>query len=968
MKLKETLHGFLVKKRQTVAELGAALWELEHVKTGAKLVWLDREEENKTFGIAFRTLPWDDTGVFHILEHSVLCGSDHYPVKEPFVELMKSSMNTFLNAITFPDKTVYPISSRNDKDFLNLMRVYMDAVLHPLIHSRPEIFDQEGWHYELDEAGAPTYKGVVFNEMKGAFASPDTLLQSEMNRLLFPDTCYRYVSGGDPAHIPELTYEQFLDSYHRFYHPSNAYIFLDGRMDIETVLSILDGEYLSAYTREERRTEVPLQAPVSPAPVCTFYEVSPNEPEEGRARLVWGYVLGDYSCREEQMAVWALADALCGSNQAPLKRRVLSQGLAQDVRVSMMEGIRQPYAMLEVRNMDESRRADVETAVQEELRRLAGGGLDHGHLAAALANLEFQMRERDYGGMPQGLGFGMNILNSWLYGGDPAANLESGGLFASLRRKLEEGWFEGLLERVFLDNPHSCQVLLLPSPTLGEEKREQEATRLRQARSGWSGAETAALRQRQKKLDDWQASEDTPEALAAIPKLSLADIPAQPEDIPTEEDRLAGLPLLRHHISTGGISYVNLYFDISDFSQEKLSDAAFLCRLLGDLDTDAHSSIELQKLQRMTLGNLSLSVEGYGGVNAPEICRTCLCVCFSALDEKLDAAAALAAEIITKTRFDDQRVIRELLRQSITGMEQRIINSGSNFAITRISAGYSAQGVVQECTGGFTCYQRIKELEANFDGCASQLAEDLAGLCAAIFDRSRLAISITGADPGAAAALESALLPHLAGAGKGEISCAVRPWGKRREGIVIPADISFAALGGNLLAYGGQYSGALRVLGRITSLAYLWNVIRVQGGAYGTGLAVGDSGNACFYSYRDPSAARSLGCYRGAADFVHQLCAAGPDLTGFIIGAVAESDPLMLPHRRGRAADGLYLKGVSYADRCRIQQEMLSVTPDMMRAMAEPLRALSDAGSVCVIGSRRQIEACGGEIETVYTL
>ena len=968
MRLHETWSGFQVTELRRLDELNAEMVRMRHVRTGLELVWLNRAEENKTFGIAFRTLPWDDTGVFHILEHSVLCGSRRYPVKEPFVELMKSSMSTFLNAMTFPDKTFYPVSSRNEKDFLNLIRVYLDAVLHPLNYSRPEIFEQEGWHYELTgEQGEPVYQGVVFNEMKGALASPDSLMQSEMNRLLFPDTCYRYVSGGDPAHIPELTYEQFLDSHRRFYHPSNARIFLDGNMDVETVLSVLD-EFLGGYTRTECRTEIPLQAPVKPAPVRTFYESSPSEPAEGRARLAWGYVLGDYSCREEQMAARVLADALCGSNQAPLTRRMLSQSLAQDVRISVMDGIRQPYVMLEVRNLDESRRGEVEAAVRDELRRLAGGGLDHEHLAAVLANLEFQLRERDYGGMPQGIGLGMDVLDSWLYGGDPAANLEISGLFRSLNRKLEEGWFEGLLERLFLDNPHSCQVLLVPSATLGEEKREQESARLRLAWESWSDAERANLQERQRKLNAWQASGDLPETLATLPKLSLTDISARPEEFPTVEEELAGRPLLRHQISTGGISYVNLYFDISDFSREQLSGASFLCRLLGDLDTAEHSSMALQKLCRRTLGNLFLSVKAYGGVNAPEHCRTYLCVSFSALEEKLEDAAALVAGILTGTHFDDHRMIRELLRQSIAQMEQSIVNAGSNFAVTRVSAGCSAQGVVREVTGGFAYYQWLKALESEFDSRAALFADELAACCPTIFARGRMTVSVTGTGADADAILARVLLPRLSDAGSGEIPCAVRPWGRRREGIVIPADVSFAALGGNLLAHGGRYCGAARVLGRITGLAYLWNTIRVQGGAYGTGLAVGDSGNAVFYSYRDPNAARSLGCYRQAADFVEQLCATDPDLSGFIIGAVAESDPLLLPSRRGEAADELYLKGVHYEDRCRVRQEMLSAAPDTLGALAEPLRALSAVGGICVIGSRRQIEDCGAEIDTVYAL
>ena len=464
MKIHDVIHGFAIRAVHELSEIRGKLWEMEHVKSGAKLVWLDRKDENKTFSITFRTLPSDDTGVFHILEHSLLCGSQHYPVKEPFVELMKSSMHTFLNAMTFPDKTVYPVSSRNDKDFMNLLRVYMDAVLHPAIYSHPEIFFQEGWHYELDKDGSIVYKGVVLNEMKGVFASPNAIVQKEISRLLFPDTSYRYVSGGDPIHIPELTYEQFIEHHRRFYRPDNAYIILDGSVDLELVLNVLDTEYLSAYDRENTQLSIPMQRPIKSVPKKAYYELPPDEPVVGRARLIWGNVLGDFRNREAQMALRALADTLCGSNQSPLKRALLSAKLAQDVRISLMDGIQQPVAILEVRNMDESCMAAVENTVQSELKRLCHEGLDHEQLAAVLANYEFQMRERDYGSMPQGLGFSMDILDSWLYGGNPAANLETGKLFTSLNRKLEEGWFERLLGQIFMDNPHNCQVLLLPVP------------------------------------------------------------------------------------------------------------------------------------------------------------------------------------------------------------------------------------------------------------------------------------------------------------------------------------------------------------------------------------------------------------------------------------------------------------------------------------------------------------------------
>ena len=456
MEKNSILSDFIVLNRQRINELEADLWQMEHQKSGARLVWLERAEENKTFAIAFQTQPWDDTGVFHILEHSVLCGSERYPVKEPFVELMKSSLNTFLNAMTFPDRTIYPVSSRNSQDFMNLLRVYMDAVLHPLLHSKPEIFGQEGWHYELDEGGALSITGVVFNEMKGAFSSPDTLLEREVTRHLFPDTCFRYVAGGDPEHIPELTYEAFAAAHSRLYHPSNAYIFLDGSVDIAQVLSILDEEYLSAYDRCPAPEAIPPQKPVEAGTSTIYYELSPQESTEGRARLADGYVACTFRDRETLTALQALSDVLCGDNQAPLKRRLLESGLARDVRLKICGGVQQPWFTLEARDIAENKADEVSAALREELKRLSREGLDHRRILAVLDNLEFEARQRDYGQTPQGIMLYAQVLESWLYGGGPAANLSVGTLFDGLREKCGAGYFEALLKRLILENPHDC--------------------------------------------------------------------------------------------------------------------------------------------------------------------------------------------------------------------------------------------------------------------------------------------------------------------------------------------------------------------------------------------------------------------------------------------------------------------------------------------------------------------------------
>ncbi len=957
-------HGFILKSTRELEELGGKFHELEHQKTGARLVWLERAEENKTFAIAFQTQPWDDTGVFHILEHSVLCGSERYPVKEPFVELMKSSLNTFLNAITFPDKTIYPVSSRNQQDFINLMRVYLDAVFHPLLHTKPEIFAQEGWHYELAEDGAASYKGVVFNEMKGAFSSPDTLLESEMNRRLFPDTCYRFVSGGDPAHIPELTYEQFSAAHKRLYHPSNAYLFLDGAVDIGQVLSILDGEFLSAYDRAPAPPDIPAQPPVDGGRAQAVYELSPQEGLEGRARLAAGFAACTFRDRAEQAALSVLSAILCGDNQAPLKRRLLESGLARDVQMSLRDGVRQPWVLLEARDIAADGAERISAALRDELERLALEGLDHAQIFAALDNLEFQMRQRDYGSMPQGLVLGFQVMESWLYGGDPAANLCVGTLFDDLRHSCGQGYFEALLRRVLLENSHTAQVLLLPSHTAGQERQAAETARLRAAQAAWSEADAAALRARQTEIEAWQNAPDTPEQLASIPMLRLDQIPAEPEALPLQEETFAGLPTLRHPLPTGGITYLNLYFSADDLTPEELSQAAFLCQLLGDLDTRTRDSSQLRRVRRSLFGSLQFGVEAYGALGAPDRCRTFLCASGSMLDGKAEPAAQLLAEILTETLLDAPEKIRALLCQRRTALSEQLVMSGHAAAMGRVAACCTAEGAAQERAGGITYYRWLKELEEQFEARFPSLREGLAGLAARLFCRSRLTLGVTVSGCETPRAIADVLAAHLPqGSFRLPAAPAVRPRGGRREGIVIPADVAFAAMGGALPQ---APSGGAKVLGRAASLAYLWNAVRVQGGAYGAGMVMRDSGMAGFYSYRDPSPHRTLDCYQGTADFLAGM--GEMDLTGLILGAVAESDPLLTPRMKGRTDDARHWRGITHADLCRVRRETLSAAPEELVGLAQAVRTMTDRAAVCVLGSRRQLEACAGQLDAVEEL
>lgn len=745
MTLHDTVHGFIVEREVPLPELDAVMYQMKHEKTGLELVWISREEENKVFGIGFETLPWNDTGVFHILEHSVLCGSKNYPVKEPFVELLKNSMNTFLNAMTFPDKTFYPVASRNDKDFVNLMRVYLDAVFYPAVYTKPEIFYQEGWHYELDSEGKPSYKGVVFNEMKGAFADADELMDMTINRALFPDTPYRYVSGGDPTKIPDLTYEEFIESHKRFYSPSNAYVYLDGAMDIDAILGIINDEYLSSFEQTKRMDPPALQSAVDAGEQQIEYEIGADENEDGKIRLSWGRVIGTYAEREKLTAMQILSDVLTGNNQAPLTKAVLEDGLAETMRLYTIDGVANPWVKIEARNVKKENCKQVEKRIFDTLNALANGGLDHEKLEASMANLEFQMRERDYGSYPQGLILGMQVFDSWLYGGAPEANLQIGDLFVHLREKMKQGYFEHLIREELLENPHRCKVALIPSKTAGEARRAKEAKRIEDESAMWSDKAREEIIAKQERLEAWQNSEDTPEQLAALPHLELSDLSRTPQEQPIEELVIDGQKVLVHRVNSSGIAYITLYFDENHYTEAELPALGLLCRLFGNLETTQSSVEELNNRVRLLCGSMTFFISTFNIKDDSSCCTVKLCASFSTLESNIDQAVSLAAEILTQTRFDtanSEKAVLDLLRQIKMGCFEQTVMGGHAAALGRVSAQMSVSSVVSECTGGVTFYQWLKTQEENWNW--NSLLEKLTALYAKAVSKEQLTISLTG--------------------------------------------------------------------------------------------------------------------------------------------------------------------------------------------------------------------------------
>ncbi len=960
----DLIHGFRVVYGQKLDEIGATLWRMTYEKNGADLIWLEREDDNKTFAIAFKTIPSDDTGVFHILEHSVLCGSDKYPTKEPFVELIKSSMATFLNALTFSDKTMYPISSRNPQDYLNLIDVYMDAVLHPLSITDPHAFRQEGWHYELDNPDSELIcNGVVYNEMKGAYASNDTVMEFALNRQLFPDTCYGWESGGHPDHITELTYENYLANHHKYYHPSNARMILDGAIDLDAVLAKLDS-FLCAYDKLDIDASIPYQQPVHPAERTDYYEIGPEEDEANKAILARGWVFGDYAEKEKSLAFSVLSDVLASSNESPLPKALLDRGLAEDVYFRSDFGIQQLYANLIIRNADPAKKDEIWTVVKDELEALATGGLDRQRLHNTLSRIEFATREMEFDGMPRGLVFAIMSLESWLYGGDPAQNLCYNDVFASLRRKIDEGWFEQFLRETLLDNNHCGDVCLLPSKTLGEEKRDAEKARLATIKAELSTERIDSVIREFKTLRERQEAEDTPEQLATLPRLSLRDIPVQGKRFAQNVLYLDGIPLLHQPLETNGITYLNLYFNVEDFPIETLPKVAFLASLLGESATEHYTALELQSELQGKLGHFAASLITTAKRGQTDDVTPRLAVKIALLDSSKSDAVRLLDEVLNRSDFSDTAFVYNILRQYLIVFEQGVAMRGNYYASLRAASASSTKGAVDEATGGISMLRWFRQLDSSFEQDGAVFCESLNALLGQLFIRSRLTFSLTGH-------YDEAWLKEIAafigdGVMGDKVSYAKAP--KRREGFLIPAEIGFAAKSSNLIALNTQPNGSDKVAAQLLTFDYLWNDIRVKGGAYGTSLRANANGDISLTTYRDPSPSRSLDSFDKAGAALRDFCAADGDIEKYIISTVAAGEPLLTPRAEGERAVGMYFAGITNDDLQREREEILGTTAVQLEAFSHALDQVCADSGVCVVGGKMTLDVCGDKLESVEAL
>ena len=954
MQIGSSIHNFRITNVRSLPEMSCSLWELEHEKTGTLLVWLDRADENKTFAITFKTIPEDSTGVFHILEHSVLCGSDKYPVKEPFVELLKSSVNTFLNAMTYPDKTVYPISSRNNKDFLNLLDVYMDAVLHPAIYHKPEIFRQEGWRYELREGQDPVYQGVVFNEMKGAYASADAVLEHAMNRLMFPDNCYSAESGGHPEHIPDLTYEQFIANHRKFYHPSNSRIILSGSVDLDSTLAHIDS-YLKDYDRHVADFQIPMQAAVPYREEQTIYEIGAEESAFNRTIVSCGCMLGRFDEQEKLYAATVLKDYLAGDNDAPLKHAVLSAGLGQDVKVQLHDGIQQNWISWEVWNTDEKKVDEIKAVVNRVLTDLAENGLDKGRLEACFNRFAFQLRDKDGGWASRSLSEALTMLDSWLYGGDPAQYLLTEDVLNALEAKLDSAYFADLIRTLFLENPHKAMSVLVPSQTLGKEKQEKEATRVAAECAVWTDADRVRIEAEGKTLAAWQQTPDTPEALNSIPVLKLSDIDPTPEKLPVTVSETNGITVLTHDIQNG-LTYLNLHFDVSDLSMKELPVASLLTKLLGKLPTVNYSSAQLQMLTKQKVGKLRFIPNVYSGKKA-SVHLGAEMVC---LANQGETAVALLCEILTETLFEDKLLLKNLLNQIMMQPQMEFVGAGHQYAMTRACSMLTGPGAAKEAMVGSSFIQWVKAQCAADDGQLDEIAAQLKAVAGKAFCAKRLTVSLSS---NAEKLIDPVLRAFPKGSASG--SAQLTPNTTDQIGLPIPAPIGFASKASNIKNYGGSFHGSIYVLTNVLNFSYLWNEIRVQGGAYGCGFAGRDDGDMFFYTYRDPQPGRSLNVFDKAVDFVRSFCAQKMDLTPMILGSMASADPLLNTQMKITVAENRYFKGITYEDVCRVRHELISTTHEDLLALTDVLKYVAEDNAVCVVAGQPLLEACGELISKI---
>ena len=945
---------------------------LRHKKSGARIAILSNNDDNKVFYIGFRTPPEDETGVPHIIEHTTLCGSKKFPVKDPFIELAKGSLNTFLNAMTYPDKTVYPIASCNDQDFKNLMDVYLDAVFNPNITKYEEIFKQEGWHYELtgrdDEL---KINGVVYNEMKGAYSSPDEVLSSQIYRSLFPDNTYSKDSGGNPEYIPKLTYEAYLDFYHKYYHPSNSYIYLYGDMDVVERLEWLDKEYLSLYDYKKVNSEINKQPAFDEIKnVEAQYSITMDDSQENKTYLSYNRVVGDSLDEMLYQAFDVLDYALVSSPGAPVKQALIDAGIGDDVYGSYDAGILQPVFSFVAKNANASQADEFESIIENTLKEVVKTGINKEALLAGINSSEFKFREADFGQFPKGLLFGLNCLDSWLFDDmKPFIHLECLGTFAKLRKAVDTDYFEKLIQEYLLDNTHGSSVTVKPKRGLGNEREEALAKELSDYKASLSDEEIKKLIEDTEHLKKYQEEPSSDEDLRKLPMLTRADMKKNAMPFSNIEDELSDVKVVRHDIESNGIDYISFLFDAGDFAQSELGYLGFFTNALGLVSTEKYSYTDLANATNIYTGGISTGTASHPDIKDRNNFVFKLEVKLKVLEKNLDKALELMEQMLLSSDFTDTKRLSELVAQIKARLQANLSSSGHLVAAMRSMSSFSRYALYQDELKGIAFYRSICHIEKELSESPKSVSDKLAAIAKKLFARNRMLISFTGNNEAYGNAKPS-LEKVIAGFDKMSAigNQAEVHFNTAKEAFIDASQIQYVAKTGDFICEGYEYTGALRLLRIILSYDYLWINVRVKGGAYGCMNTFLRSGESYFVSYRDPNLSDTLDVYDRIPEYIKSFSPDERDMTKYIIGTFSALDTPMNPEAKGSRSLSAYLEGITYEQIQKERNEILNAQPEDIRRLADLVEAVLKKDSICVIGNENMIKESAGLFENVEKL
>lgn len=945
---------------------------LRHKKSGARIAILSNNDDNKVFYIGFRTPPEDETGVPHIIEHTTLCGSKKFPVKDPFIELAKGSLNTFLNAMTYPDKTVYPVASCNDQDFKNLMDVYLDAVFNPNITKYEEIFKQEGWHYELtgrdDEL---KINGVVYNEMKGAYSSPDEVLSSQIYRSLFPDNTYSKDSGGNPEYIPKLTYEAYLDFYHKYYHPSNSYIYLYGDMDVVERLEWLDKEYLSLYDYKKVNSEINKQPAFDEIKnVEAQYSITMDDSQENKTYLSYNRVVGDSLDEMLYQAFDVLDYALVSSPGAPVKQALIDAGIGDDVYGSYDAGILQPVFSFVAKNANASQADEFESIIESTLKEVVKTGINKEALLAGINSSEFKFREADFGQFPKGLLFGLNCLDSWLFDDmKPFIHLECLGTFAKLRKAVDTDYFEKLIQEYLLDNTHGSSVTVKPKRGLGNEREEALAKELSDYKASLSDEEIKKLIEDTEHLKKYQEEPSSDEDLRKLPMLTRADMKKNAMPFSNIEDELLDVKVVRHDIESNGIDYISFLFDAGDFAQSELGYLGFFTNALGLVSTEKYSYTDLANATNIYTGGISTGTASHPDIKDRNNFVFKVEVKLKVLEKNLDKALELMEQMLLTSDFTDTKRLGEIVAQIKARLQANLSSSGHLVAAMRSMSSFSRYALYQDELKGVAFYRSICRIEKELSESPKSVSDKLAAIAKKLFARNRMLISFTGNNEAYGNAKPS-LEKVIAGFNKMSAvgNQAEVHFNTAKEAFIDASQIQYVAKTGDFICEGYEYTGALRLLRIILSYDYLWINVRVKGGAYGCMNTFLRSGESYFVSYRDPNLSDTLDVYDRIPEYIKSFSPDERDMTKYIIGTFSALDTPMNPEAKGSRSLSAYLEGITYEQIQKERNEILNAQPEDIRRLADLVEAVLKKDSICVIGNENMIKESAGLFENVEKL